>query len=1206
MPTLKASKSGLIKIRQAIAARGWRTDDERWLIEASKILSPQGIWHPGGPYANGCSESTWERFLQGKEAIRSHSFKAFCMVLGLDPEGIVERNKILHEDWGEAPDVPVLYGREKELKILEQWIVNDRCQLVSIVGIAGIGKTQLVKGGIGKTDLSLTLAQQIQAEFDYIIWRRLLNAPPPETILAAFIDFLSDRQETQLSETVEDQITKLLHYLRQYRCLLILDNVESILCGGDRAGQYRDGFEGYGDLFRRVGETAHQSCLLLTSREKPQDVLMMAGIQPVRSLELAGLDLQAGRKVFANISRAEGGSFYGTDEAWQAIIHFYSGNPLALEVVARYILEWFGGNISEFVQQHLTAVDEIRNLLDWHFDRLSNAEQEIMYWLAINREPVAVSDLRDDVVSPLAKKQIPETLNHLGRQVPIEKNSDRFTLQPVLIEYMTDRLIKQICNELETQEIQLFNSHALIKATTKDYVRDSQIRLILKVIIEQLIIKLGLKGKDCLEHQLTQTLNILRERYQKRPGYAGGNLLNLLCHLGTDVSNYDFSHLTIWQAYLQGVNLDRINFAYCDFARSTFTQSFGGIHSIAFSPNGELVAVGDSNGDIRLFRTKDEQQQFLLRGHSKSLWISSVAFSPDNRMLASCSFDRSVKLWNVDNGKCLKTFEGHTNWLWAVAFSSDGQTIASGGDDQTARLWNIATGESKVLKDHQGWVWSVTFSPDGRLLATGSYDKTIRLWNVSTGECLKILEGHENSVWSLAFTPDGQTLASGSLDYTVKLWNVHTGECFNTLRGHSKEVRSIAFSADGQILASGSFDQTIRLWNACTGEHLRTLKGHTNGIRIIAFNTVNHILASGDNYQVLKLWNINTGECLKTLQGHSNWMWTLAFSPDGQTLASGSLDQMVRLWDISHFKTQHERTSKLPRVLRGHTDWVWSVAFSPNGKMIASGSDDETIKIWDTSTGQCLKTLQGHTKGGVWSVSFSSDGQTLATGGQDGTIRFWNIHTGECLNCLQGHSNWIWTVVFSPDGQTLASCSDDQTIKLWDANTGECSMILQTDVGRVMSVAFSPDGRTLISGNDNGEAKLWNVYTGQWIRTFKGHRAWVLSVASNPDGQVVASAGIDETIRLWSTQNGNCIRVLQKHTNWVRSIAFAPDGQTLASCGTDGTIQLWNIQSDSFLTLQPKRSYEGVNIIGATGLTAAQRETLVALGAVELTDRVAP
>jgi WD40 repeat protein len=1109
----------------------------------------------------------------------------------------------MQSDWGEAPDVPVLYGREKELATLEQWIITDRCRLVSIVGMAGIGKTRLVRGGIGKTDLSLTLAHRIQAEFDYIIWRRLLSTPPPEKILADFIEFLSGHAETQLPETVEGQVTKLLLYLRQHRCLLILDNVESILCGGDRAGQYREGFEGYGDLFRRIGESAHQSCLLLTSREQPQEIAAMTGVQPVRLLGLAGLNLQAGQRIFADISCAEGASFYGSDQDWEAIVHFYSGNPLALEVVARYILEWFGGNIAEFAQQHLTAVDKIRTLLDWHFDRLSDAEQEIMYWLAINREPVTVSDLRDDVVSPLAKQQILETLNHLGRQLPLEKSGDRFTLQPVLIEYVTDRLIKLVCNEIETKEIRLFNSHALMKASAQDYVRDTQVRLILKVIIGQLIAKLGLKGEGCLEHQLNQILHLLRERYQHRPGYAGGNLLNLLCQLGTDVSSYDFSHLTIWQAYLQGINLDRVNFAYCDFARTVFTQSFGGVHSIAFSPDGELVAVGDSNGDIRLFQTKDEQQRSILRGHTKSLWVTSVAFSPNGRMILSCSLDHTVKLWNVQSGECLRTFEGHTNWLWTVAFSPDGKTVASGGDDQTARLWDIATGESKILADHQGWVWSVTFSPDGQFLATGSYDKTIRLWNVSTGQCLEVLEGHENSVWSLAFSPDGQILASGSLDGTVKFWKICTGECLNTLKGHSKEVRSIAFSSDGQILASGSFDQTIRLWNAHTGEHLKTLKGHMNGIRILAFNTANNTLASGDNYQVLKLWNINTGECLKTLRGHSNWTWTLAFSPDGKTLASGSLDQMVRIWDISGAKARNDRTQEISKVLRGHTNWVWSVAFSPDGKIIASSSDDETIKLWDASTGQCLKTLQGHIKGGVWSVAFSPDGQTVASGGQDGTVRFWDAYTGECLNCLQGHSNWIWSVAFSPDGQTLVSGSDDETIKLWNADTGQCLLLLQKDVGRVMSVAFSPDGQTLVSGNDDAKAKVWDVQTGQCIRTFKGHTGWVLSVAFSPDGQIVASAGTDETIRLWSIRNGECIKVLQRHANWVRSIAFAPNGQTLASCGTDGTIQLWDVQTgNNSLTLQPKRPYEGVNIIEVTGLTNAEKETLIALGAVEIAD----
>ena len=553
-----------------------------------------------------------------------------------------------------------------------------------------------------------------------------------------------------------------------------------------------------------MGEVTHQSCLLLTSREKPKEIAALEGeTLCVRSFLLSGLQAADGQEILK-----VKGVFASESESSQ-LVERYAGNALALKVVATTIQDVFGGEISKFLQQETSVFGDIRELLEQQFTRLSNLEKDAMYWLAINREPVSLLQIGEDIVSQIPPQKLLESLESLVRRLLIEKTAGLFTLQPVLMEYVTQRLIEQVCQEITNHHVDLFRCHALMKATAKNYVRDIQIRQILQPVLNGL---LGIfRSKKNLEYQLTQILANLRETSPLEQSYTAGNILNLLCHLGTDLSGYDFSDLSIWQVDLRCMKLHDVNFQNANFDRSVFAETFGGVLSVAFSPDGKLLALGDTNGDIRLYQVSNWQQLLICKGHTN--WVLSLAFSPNSSIFASGSIDHTVKLWDVRTGQCLKTLCGHEHEIWSVAFSPDGNTLASASDDQTIKLWSVRTGQClKTFLGHTSWVLSVTFSPDGQMLMSGSDDHTVRLWDISTGECLKTLQGHLDGIRSIAVSPDGQMLVSGSEDHTLKLWDVRTGECLKTFQGHSNEVYSVAFSPQGDLLASGSFDQTVRLW----------------------------------------------------------------------------------------------------------------------------------------------------------------------------------------------------------------------------------------------------------------------------------------------------------------------------------------------------------------------------------------------------------
>lgn len=1111
----------------------------------------------------------------------------------------------LQQDWGDAPDVPIFFGRTKELETLEQWILEDKCRLVAIVGMGGIGKTglsiRLGKGGIGKTDLSLKLAEGIQKEFDYVIWRSLISAPSFGEMLSDLIKFLSNQQEVDLPQKEEEKISRLIHYLGKYRCLVILDNAETILRGGEKAGQYQKGYQGYGRLLQKIGELNHKSCFLLTSREKPKNISRLAGKEkPVRFLELSGLDSQEGQQIFAQIGDFDS-SDKNLDREWQKLIQFYNGNPLALELAARHIQEVFGGNIAKFLQEDRPIFgeplededdnerDDMRKLLDWHFKRLSKQEQEIVYWLGINREFISLAELKEDILDPKAKKQLTQTtLESLQRRLPLEKSAKGFfTLQPMLIEYATERLIEGISSEINTGKFELFDRYALVKATAKDYVREIQTRLIAEPILNNLTNP---------KRQLSTCLHKLKKQ-SELSGYAAGNILNLLCHLKKDpkvkidLRNYSFSELTIRQAYLQNADLQQVNFAYSKFDRCVFTKIFGSILSVAYSSDGEMLATGDTNGEILVWQVKDSRLKFRLKADNN--WIRSIEFSPDGKTLASAGENQTIKIWDLASKDCIQTLDEKENQVWSISFSPDGKTLATGGEDETIKIWDIANGKhSNTLSDHNGRVRSVEFSPDGKFIVSGSDDKTIKIWNVANGECKQTFSGHNNLVRSVAFSPDGKFIASGSEDKTVKIWDVANGKCLKTLPGHSNWVWSVAFSPDGKNIASGSADQTVKIWEVESGKCQQTLQGHGNWVQSVAFNPNGETLASGSTDRTIKIWEVASGKCQQTLQGHSTWMRTIAFSPDGKTLVSGGEDKIVRLWDVA--------SRQQLKTLDKHSNWIQSVAFSPDGKYVASGSPDRTIKIWDIVSDQYQEILE---EGGNWvrALTFSPDSKTLASGNEDQTVKIWHVANRKLLKTLSGHKNWVSSVAFSPDGKTLVSGSTDQTVKIWHVASGECLKTLDEHSNWVLSVAFSPDGKYVASASSDQTIKIWDAVNDkilESLQTLPEQENRFTSVTFSPDGKTLASGSEDQTVKIFDFASGECLKTLTGHKNWVSSVAFSPDGTNLASTSLDETIKLWNIEtSECIKTLRPARPYEDMNITEVEGLSNAQINTLKALGA---------
>jgi WD40 repeat protein/DNA-binding SARP family transcriptional activator len=1122
------------------------------------------------------------------------------------------------------PERTRLYGREAELAAAERWLIKDEARLVVFAGL----------GGVGKTALAVELLERLPAAaFERVIWRSVVNAPPFEAVLDGWLQVSSDRPLETLPESAQDKLALLLEQLARRRILLVLDNLETIMEPGAGPGRFRGGYEGYGNLIELMARSRHRSCLLLTTRELPPAVRGLEEDSPrVRVLALDGLPSGPASRLL----RERGVS--ASDAGLADLAARYSGNPLALRLVADTVRDLFASNVAAFLEEETPIFDDIRGVLDQQYERLGDAAREIVAWLAVGRKPVSAQALWRDLVQPPRRGEFLETLRALQNNSLVEaawQDSDasgRLGLQNVVMEYVSERIVRAANEELESGRLVWLRRLALVKAQDEEYIQASQRRLLLEPVARTLLAALGREGAI---ERLRSLLAELRSAGQARD-YAAANILHLLLRLEADLKGWDFSGLSVWQADLREVSLAGVDLSGADLRGSAFAETFGLVRCLACSLDGRYLAAGDGDGAVFVWRLVDFQPHLAARGHGQG--VGALAFSPDGSVLASGGYDGKVCLWATDTGDSLARLEAHTDTIAGIAFSPDGDFVASGGadnrvivwnwrrgeisrslldsggidglawsadgrwlvsakDDHTASVWDWRRGEVvATLRGHQDKVHAVTCSRAGGMIATGGEDRRVLLWTLPEGNFVRALDAHAGWVWSVAFSPDGSTLASASADRTVRLWDVASGQLRRTLFGHTSWVAAVAYTADGGAVASGGYDQSIRVWDERSGLLMRALHGHQSRVERVNFSSEGRILASSSLHGPIQLWDAASARHLRQLTGHRGLVRAVAVSETRKLLACGSDDRRVYVWNTD--------SGHLLRALDGHSDMVRHVAFSPGGRYLVTGSHDRTLRVWDAESGKLVRLVEGANVRLQSTAAFSPDGALLCYGSDSGSVVILDLPSCAERTRLDTGGETPVTVAFGAFGDLLACGTREGAIRVWQRRAGAKDMLfdLRLDISpegnSIWRVFFSPDGRQLVVCSDGGANRVIDVERGE-VAYALPDAPGAFNVIFGSGGQL-ATAGADRAICVRDAATGEARRMLRGHQQEVTSLDFSNPDNLLASSSVDGTVRLWDMETGKCVaTLEPRRLYTDMDIAGARGITPAQRATLLRLGAVE-------
>lgn len=1058
--------------------------------------------------------------------------------------------------------LPDNFFERDEISKISQFIGNK--SVIVLYGIGGMGKTTILTKICENRPCGKLAYFDLKNKDSFIsIAKSILR----EVFLKSILPDSEDELIAQLIVCIEKEQT-----------LIILDNMESIMDIGNNSGKILSSYCGYNKFIQSMLGIETCSTIIVSGREK----LDLGNRNDLRytPIRLGGINVTQAKMLLDKFD------LNGSNREWEKFVDTYSGNALTLKIVASEINEFYGKSLKDFFLNP-NIPHELLELLNEQFERFTDTEKVMLLISAVEREPVSERFVWSKLVGRnISFNQLHKFFSNAVDHCFFEKNiyddNKSYYLQPVIMEFLTQKLIDIFVHEINNIDLNFISKIPLVDTYAKEYIFDIQ-----KSIIVQPLISILLQNGEAKCRQMLLSIAKVSDLTKS---YVIGNIIFLLSALNEEISNCDFSEKYILNADLRNVKLINCDFTNSIFENVLMKNTFGNLIDVKYTYDDNLIIGGATDYSLNAWDCRDMSYKFKLRNHTD--WVRSVdsnAFyyasasndeyiwvydrttrnpvaqfyagsrvrkvylpNDSDAYVLSSGDDNMIKKWGIIDNSCVK-FLGHEKVVWDFEVIDIGgeKLIVSVSDDKKAIMWDIDGNLIEVICEYKYEMKSIVSTKKG-LLYIGCENGDIIVFSLIEKTIKDVLNGHEGIIWGLDYDEINSKMISAASDKHVIVWDCSKEEIYKTkvMEAHNSAIWNINFNNAGTKFVTTGDDSEFKVWDAIDCKLLYCVKGYTNLLRNLYICQQNHSLfVTGDDMIIREYALENINKPRRFYFGHSNRVRHMDVSPDGNYLVSCGDDGNVILWGLKD-------SSK--KVFKGHQKRVWSVCFI-NNQEFASAGEENDIYIWNKNSIMPQK--------------------------------------------MPGHSNWIWDLTFHPEKKYMLSSSEDNTCKLWDMSTRSEIFSFNDHTKWLFSASFSPSGNYIITASADNRAIIYDIIKKELVCYLEGHTGWVWSTVFI-DENIVATGSQDSSIRIWEinyeSKTYECIHILCKHLSWVVSLGYDTETHLIYSASADETVKVWDTTNYQYIMdVRIDKPYDGIKITGVKGLTDSERMSLLQLGAIE-------